>query len=174
VAAAVPAAQLVWGLGIAALVNPAGYASTKTDERVAEARACVLVIVMVNCAVPPARIEVGAKALLTNGRDDVTLSVSPAEQTPAVQDVDGLLLVTLAGGVIVAILVTWVWACAKPGRASAMSKATKGAHTTCAISTFSCCSCALVRPLNQFKSNHPNFFNRPASHVRGTWTGKSS
>ena len=43
----------------------------------------------------------------------VTLSTSPAEQTPAtVQEVDGLVLVTFAGGVITAVLVTDVCATA--------------------------------------------------------------
>ena len=64
-------------------------------------------MVMVNNVVPPAFIEVAEKLLATVGRDGVTASMSDAEHTPAaVQEPDGLLLETLSGGAIVAILVT--------------------------------------------------------------------
>lgn len=61
---------------------------------------------MVKSAVPPARIAAGAKDLLTRGRDAVTVSVSVAEQTPPVDTQEGLVLVTLTGGVIIATLTT--------------------------------------------------------------------
>ncbi|MDO9406218.1 MAG: hypothetical protein Q7T87_19485 [Polaromonas sp.] len=80
-------------------------------DTVADTSACVLVIVMLSSAVPPALIDGVENVLEMVGRDVVTVSVSPAEQTPAtVQEPDVLVLVTLGGGVIVAILVTWVWA----------------------------------------------------------------
>lgn len=60
---------------------------------------------MVSSDVPPAEIVPGVNVLLTIGDDGVTVSMSAAEQTPAVQETDGLVLVTLAGGVIDAVLV---------------------------------------------------------------------
>jgi hypothetical protein len=81
------------------------------EESVADARAWVLVMVIVSSAVPPALIVLGANALETVGGDALTESMSPAEQTPAnVQEVDGLVLVTLTGGVMTATLLTEVWA----------------------------------------------------------------
>jgi hypothetical protein len=102
-----PAAQLVAATELK-LTKPAGYASVKTPDNVADVRACVFVIVMVKSAVPPARIAAGAKDLLTRGREAETVSVSVAEQTPPVDIQDGLVLVTLTGGVMVATLTTCV------------------------------------------------------------------
>lgn len=85
----------------------------KTEETVADTSAWVFVRVIVSNAVPPALMDETEKAFEMVGRAGVTKSVSEAEQTPAtVQEPEALVLVTVAGGVIVAILVTWVWACA--------------------------------------------------------------
>ena len=102
-----PATQLVAATELK-LTRPAGYASVNTPDNVAEVCACVLVIVMVSSAVPPARMAPGVNDLLISGRDAVTVSVSVAEQTPPVVVHEGLVLVTLTGGVIVATLTTWV------------------------------------------------------------------
>ena len=76
---------------------------------VADARACVLVMVIVRSAVPPALIVLREKLLETVGNEGDTESISAAEQIPAtVQDADTLVLETLAGGVIEATLVTCV------------------------------------------------------------------
>lgn len=65
---------------------------------------------IVSKAVPPAEILATEKLLETDGLDGVTGSLSLAEQTPAKHDTpSGLVLVTLAGGEITAVLVTWVW-----------------------------------------------------------------
>ena len=77
----------------------------------ADTRACVFVMVIVSKAVPPAFIELGEKLFETTGREGETVSMSAAVQVPAVQAEDELVLVTLAGGEITAVLVTWVWAC---------------------------------------------------------------
>lgn len=69
---------------------------------------------MVSNAVPPALMVLTEKAFETVGREGETVSVSNAEQIPAtVQDPVALVLLTLAGGVIEAVLVIWVCACAK-------------------------------------------------------------
>ncbi len=86
--------------------NPAGYTSVKSDVSVADTRACVLVIVIVRSEVPPARMLEGANDLPTTGREGVTVSVSVAEQTPLEATHEGLVLVTLTGGAIVATLTT--------------------------------------------------------------------
>ena len=110
-------------------------------DTVADTSACVLVIVMLSSAVPPALIDGVENVLETVGRDVVTVSVSPAEQTPAtVQEPDALVLVTLAGGVIVAILVTWVWAKAtelidRNRNAKAASTSIRQARSTPTVST---------------------------------------
>lgn len=74
----------------------------------ADTNACVLEIVMVSKAVPPAFMELREKLLETIGREGVTVSMSAAVQIPELQDADALVLVTLAGGEITAVLVTWV------------------------------------------------------------------
>ena len=79
----------------------------------ADTRACVLAMVIVSKAVPPAFIELREKLFETTGREGETVSTSAAVQVPAVQAVDELVLVTLAGGEITAVLVTWVWAWAQ-------------------------------------------------------------
>jgi hypothetical protein len=53
-------------------------------------------------------MELGEKLFETVGRDDETASTSAAVQVPDEQDGDELVLVTLAGGEITAVLVTWV------------------------------------------------------------------
>lgn len=63
---------------------------------------------MVSKAVPPALMEVREKLFETVGREDVTLSMSEAVQVPKVQEAEELVLVTLAGGEITAVLVTCV------------------------------------------------------------------
>ena len=50
-----PAAQLVAAAEVA-FTKPAGYASVNTPDNVADVSACVLVIVMVNNEVPPAKM----------------------------------------------------------------------------------------------------------------------
>ena len=55
---------------------------------------------------------VGEKLLATVGLAKVTVSVSEAEQTPEVQETLGFVLLTLAGGVMEAVLVTNGCACA--------------------------------------------------------------
>ena len=62
---------------------------------------------MVNNAVPPAAILLTEKLFKTSGLEGVTESTSLAEHTPAAQDTaSGLVLLTLAGGEITAVLVT--------------------------------------------------------------------
>ena len=110
VAAAVPELQLVEAADVA-LTNPTGYASVNKADTVAETSACVLVIVIVNSTVPPALILVSPKLLATVGLEGETVSISEAEQTPAtVQEADALVLETLTGGAIDAMLLTCVWA----------------------------------------------------------------
>lgn len=64
---------------------------------------------MVSSAVPFAEMLLTEKLLESDGLEGVTESTSLAEQTPAAHDTaSGLVLVTLAGGEIIAVLVTWV------------------------------------------------------------------
>jgi hypothetical protein len=63
---------------------------------------------MVSKAVPPALIELSEKLFETVGREVETVSISAAVQVPAVHDGDELVLVTLEGGEMTAVLVTWV------------------------------------------------------------------
>lgn len=100
-----PTAQLVDATELK-LTRPAGYASVNTPDNVADVSACVLVIVIVSRAVPPARIEPGLKALVMIGGEAVTASVSVAKQTPLAATHKGLVLATLIGGVMVATLTT--------------------------------------------------------------------
>jgi hypothetical protein len=78
---------------------------------VAETSLCVLVKVMTNNEVPPAVMVDGLKVLETEGKLALIVSLSTALQVPAMQVVAVLVLVTVAGAVMVAVLVIWV--CAK-------------------------------------------------------------
>ena len=102
--------QVVCAEEVAELTRPAGYRSVNNADSVADTSACVFVIVMVNSAVPPALMLASEKLLEMTGLDGETKSRSWAEQTPAVQDTEGLVLVTLAGGVMETTLLTWVCA----------------------------------------------------------------
>lgn len=77
-------------------------------------------------------MEVGVKVLDTCGRLGVTVSVSEAVQVPAIQLVAVLVLVTLAGAVMEAVLVIWVCAKDREGNrkanASAVAKAIEREH----------------------------------------------
>ena len=74
----------------------------------ADTSAWVLEIVMVKRTVPPAFIELREKLFETVGGDVETVSMSAAVQVPDVQEGDELVLVTLAGGEMTAVLVTCV------------------------------------------------------------------
>lgn len=63
-------------------------------------------IVIVSRAVPPALIELEEKLLETMGRAGETVSASATVQVPVGQST--LVLLTLAGGEMTAVLVTWV------------------------------------------------------------------
>lgn len=80
--------------------------SVKRADKVADTRAWVLEIVMVSKAVPPAFMEPREKLFETVGREGETVSMSAAVQVPAAQDAEELVLVTLAGGEMTAVLVT--------------------------------------------------------------------
>ena len=116
VAVGAPPPQVVAAAGLAALTSPRGYESVNTAVNVAVVSACWLVKVITNKDVPPALRAVGLNVLLTVGRLADTASTSLAEQTtgevavthPATE----LVLLTLAGGVIDAVLVTCVCAVA--------------------------------------------------------------
>jgi hypothetical protein len=79
---------------------------------VAETSAWVLTIEIVSNAVPPAIILLGEKLFEIIGGDRPTVSVSAAVQVPATQDNEEFVFVTLSGGEMTAVFVTWVWACA--------------------------------------------------------------
>ena len=70
----------------------------------------LLVIAMVSKAVPPALIVVGKKVFEMVGLDGETVSISAAVQVPARQEDAELVLVTLTGGEMTAVLVTCVCA----------------------------------------------------------------
>ena len=74
----------------------------------ADVNAWLLVIAMVSKAVPPALIVVGEKVFEMVGLDGETVSISAAVQVPARQA--ELVLVTLTGGEMTAVLVTCVCA----------------------------------------------------------------
>ena len=78
----------------------------KRADKVADTSAWVLEIVMVSRAVPPAFIELREKLFETVGREGETVSISADVQVPAEQDAEELVLVTLAGGEMTAVLVT--------------------------------------------------------------------
>ena len=68
----------------------------------------MFVIVMVSKAVPPTLMVAREKVFEMTGLDGDTVSISAAVQVPAVQDGAELVLVTLAGGEMIAVLVTCV------------------------------------------------------------------
>ena len=76
---------------------------------VADTRAWLLVIEIVSNAVPPALIVLSEKVFEMLGLDSETVSISAAVHVPAVQEGAEFVLVTLAGGEMMAVLVTWVW-----------------------------------------------------------------
>ena len=76
----------------------------------ADVNAWLLVIAMVSKAVPPALIVVGKKVFEMVGLDGETVSISAAVQVPARQEGAELVLVTLTGGEMTAVLVTCVCA----------------------------------------------------------------
>lgn len=75
---------------------------------VADASAWLLVMVMVSKAVAPALMVLKEKVFEIVGRDGETVSISAAVQVPAVQEGAEFVLVTLAGGEMMAVLVTCV------------------------------------------------------------------
>lgn len=68
--------QLVCATEEVELTNPVGYRSVNSAESVADTSACVFVIVMVNCAVPPALMLASEKLLEITGLDGDTWSRS--------------------------------------------------------------------------------------------------
>jgi hypothetical protein len=89
---------------------------------VAETSLWVLVKVMTNKDVPPALMVDGVNVLATNGTLAVIVSLSVALQVPAMQAVAVLVLVTVAGAEMEAVLVTWVCAKASCGMANDANK----------------------------------------------------
>lgn len=61
----------------------------------------------------------------------MTVSVSLAEHMPEVQETEGFVFVTPAGGAMVATLTTCVWAMANVGTNAAHSKTTSRAAINC-------------------------------------------
>lgn len=108
VAPTTPPTQLVAAAGVAAFTRPDGYTSVNSAVSVAETNAWVFVMLIVRTALPPAGIDATEKLLEIVGEEGETVSVSVAEQTPEPQA--GLVLVTLAGGVMDATLLTCVCA----------------------------------------------------------------
>ncbi len=88
-----------------AFTKPAGYTSVNPALNVADTSLCVFVNVITSKDVPPALIELGANALDTWGKLNVTVSLSVAEQVPPTHAVAVLVLVTLAGAVMDAVFV---------------------------------------------------------------------
>jgi hypothetical protein len=122
VAVTAPAIQVVAARVVVALIIPNGYTSTKAVLKVAETSLWVLVNVITNNEVPPAVMVVGLKVLETVGRLAVMVSLSGALQVPAMQLVAVLVLVTVAGAEMDAVLVIWVCAKAVCGMASDANK----------------------------------------------------
>lgn len=89
----------------------------------------------------------------------ITVSVSAAEHTPApVHDVDGLLLTTDAGGVMVATLVTEVWAWATSGRNRHSMTPANAANNARAVDIFSRDNCPPKVAPNTLKRYYPDSF----------------
>lgn len=82
------------------------------DANVADTNLWVFTNVMTSSEVPPALIVLGANVFETCGKLAVTVSESVTEQVPTTQDVAVLVLVTLGGAVIDAVLVICVCATA--------------------------------------------------------------
>lgn len=100
--------------------------------RVADVSAWVLLMLIVKRVVPPALMLLTANDFEIVGLDEVIVSISAAVQVPAAQEGDELVLVTLVGGEMTAVLVTCVCACAvdnKNRQASAASHARRQAHS---------------------------------------------
>ncbi|MGE3349217.1 MAG: hypothetical protein AB7I35_17450 [Ramlibacter sp.] len=95
-----------------------------------------------------------------------TLSVSAAEQMPDVQDADGLLLATVAGGVMVATLVTDVCALANPGKTKNRLRHSQAIATSMARadSKFSRENCFSSEAPEPFKSRHSDVVTKPLTH----------
>ena len=112
VAVGTPPPQVVAAAGLAALTSPRGYESVNTAVKLAVVSACWFVKVITSKDVPPALMAVGVNVLLTVGRLADTASTSLAEQTTGevavMHPATELVLVTLAGGVIDAVLVICV------------------------------------------------------------------
>jgi hypothetical protein len=89
---------------------------------VAEVRRWLLVRVITNNDVPPDKMLAGAKVLVTLGGVGVITSVSVAVHAPTVHD--GFVLLTLTGGVMDAVLVTAVCACASVEKRAVDNKKT--------------------------------------------------
>lgn len=78
---------------------------------VAETSACVFDIEIVKSVVPPALMVLGEKLFEIVGLAGPTVSVSADVQVWFMHEGEELVLVTLSGGDITAVFVTWVWAC---------------------------------------------------------------
>lgn len=128
----------------------------KSAVNVAEVNACVLRIVIVNNEVPPAKMVAGANVLMIWGADSVTESESEAEQSPAEQDPDGLVLMTLGGGPMVATLVTCVWPKAAGEQKMAKSNANNSTTNGCTEYSLHFDRNARIGIPNSFKSNTPS------------------
>lgn len=89
-----------------ALTKPVGYKSVNRDVSVAETSAWVLVMVIVNNAVPPELIDPIEKLLEIAGLDWTTVSISAAVHVWFTQDGEEFVFVTLEGGEMTAVLVT--------------------------------------------------------------------
>ena len=76
----------------------------------ADVNAWLLVMEIVSKAVPPALIVLGENVFEMVGLDGETVSMSAAVQVPARQEGAELVLVTLTGGEMTAVLVTCVCA----------------------------------------------------------------
>lgn len=76
----------------------------------ADVNAWLLVMEIVSKAVPPALMVLREKVFEMVGLDGETVSISAAVQVPAAQEGEEFILVTLAGGEMMAVLVTCVWA----------------------------------------------------------------
>ena len=88
-----------------------------------------------------------------------TVSVSAAEHTPApVQDAEGLLFTTDAGGVMVAMLVTDVCACATSGRKRHSMTPANATSNARAVDIFSRDNRPQTVAPNRFKALLPQFF----------------
>jgi hypothetical protein len=92
------------------------------DVNVADTNLCEFVNVMTSNDVPPALITLGVNDLETCGTLAVTVSESETVQVPATQDVAVLVLVTLAGVVMDAVLVICVCAAAICGNETESKK----------------------------------------------------